>query len=388
MRLELSIRSILVLAGLLIVIWLFTQVWSVILLIAVSVMLAAAFFPVVELMVRHRIPRGFAVAAVSLLLLGTMALIGFVLVPLFINQAQAIINDLPTIRGDVVDFLIRHHQPKLADKINNLDIGTLLQPQQLATTGRYVINVIYSTVTVLVLTVYFLLDARRAERFIFYITPDEYHAHIHQLFYELKRTVGGYVRGQIITSTMIGIYTLVVLEIVGIPNALALGVVAAIGDMIPMVGGLIAIVPASLFALTISLPQAIIVCICMVAYEEFESRVLVPRVYGGAMRLPAVVVFVALLMGAEVAGLIGALLAVPIAAVLRGLVAYAHDVHSGRLKPNEACVEDTDDDGGPESPSDEGREPVRSAVGDVESQPDEEEALLPSRGGESSRRTR
>lgn len=333
MRLEISAKSILILAALLIVLWLMTQVWSVLLLVAVSIMLAAALFPAVEWMVRHGVRRGLAVAVVSILLLATMALIGFVLVPTVVNQSQAILDHLPDIRADAANFLRRHHEGKLANKVGNLDVGTLIETQSLVSTGRYLIGVLYSTITVLVLTVYFLLDARRAERFIFYLTPRNYHGHLSQLLYELRRTVGGYVRGQLISSALILIYTLIVLEAVGVPNAAALAVLAGIADMIPVVGGIFAIAPQAITALSVSFTSAIIVSILLVAYSQFESRVLVPRVFGGALRLPAVVVFVALLMGAEVAGLAGALLAVPIAAVIRGMIEYAHDVRSGRITP-------------------------------------------------------
>lgn len=333
MHLEISAKSILAIAGLLIVLWLMTQVWSVLLLIAVSIMLAAALFPAVEWMVRHGVRRGLAVAIVSVLLLATMALIGFVLVPTVVNQSQAILDHLPDIRTDAANFLRSHHERKLANKVNDLDIGTLIQTQSIVSTGRYLVGVLYSTITVLVLTVYFLLDARRAERFIFYLTPQHYHGHLSQLLFELRRTVGGYVRGQLISSALITVYTLIVLEAVGVPNAAALAVLAGIADMVPVIGGVFAIAPQAITALSHSLVAAIIVSILLVAYSQFESRILVPRIFGGALRLPAVVVFVALLMGAEVAGIAGALLAVPIAAVIRGMIEYAHDVRSGRITP-------------------------------------------------------
>ncbi|HUZ00349.1 MAG TPA: AI-2E family transporter [Thermomicrobiaceae bacterium] len=330
-RLQLSMRSVLLVLLALVAAWFLVQVWSVLLLLAVSMMLAAALLPVVEWQVKHRMRRGLAVLVVTILLLATMALIGFVLVPAVAQQTQALSERLPAIRDSLVQFLLRHHQKSFASQVQNFDVGTMIQPADIANTGGLILNVIYSTVTVLALTVYFLLDARRAESFLFYVLPDEYHAHLRQLIFELRRTVGGYIRGQLITSVMIGIYTFIILEVLGIPNALAFAVLAGIADMIPLVGGILAAGPACVFALSVSFPRAVLVSIALTVYQEFETRVLVPRVYGSTLQLPSVVVFVVLLMGAEVAGIIGALLAVPIAAALRGMVEYAHDVRTGRL---------------------------------------------------------
>ncbi|HET9017500.1 MAG TPA: AI-2E family transporter [Thermomicrobiaceae bacterium] len=332
-RFQLSTRSILLLLVVVLAAWFVIQVWSVLLLLAVSMMLAAAMLPAVGWLAAHRVRRGLAVLIVTVLLLGVMSLIGFVLVPAFIRQAQALIARLPEIRASLTQFLIQHHQTSLARRLENFDIGTVIQPTAIANTGGFLLNVIYSTVTVLALTVYFLLDAHRAESFLFYVLPDDYHAHLRQLIFELRRTVGGYIRGQLITSIMITVYTLIVLEVLGIPNPLAFAVLAGIGDMVPMVGGVIAAAPACIFALTISFPIAVIVSVLLTLYQEFETRFLVPRVYGSTLQLPSVVVFVALLMGAEVAGIIGALLAVPFVAALRGMIEYFHDVRNGRVPP-------------------------------------------------------
>src|SRR5690606_18802890 len=96
----------------------------------------------------------------------------------------------------------------------------------------------------------------------------------------LGRVVGGYIRGQAITSAIIGLFTFAVLAIMGVPNALAFGVIAAFADVIPLVGAFIAVVPAVVAAFSESSTQALVVLIALLVYQQFEDRYLVPRVYG------------------------------------------------------------------------------------------------------------
>lgn len=329
-RLEISTRAIVVLIVLAAAVWLFVRLWTLLLLVAVSLMLAAALLPLVEWMVRRGVRRGLAVLGVTLVMLASLALIGFVVAPSVVQQAQALIERLPDLQARVAQFLEQRRAFSLANEVRTFNLGQLIPPERIVSTGQLIIGALYSTVTVMVLTLYILLDARRVERFVYLAVPDSYHKHIRNVLPQLRQTVGGYIRGQLVTSFLISVYTAVVLTILGVPNALALAVVAAIGDMIPMVGGFLTVAPAALFSLPASLPKAALISILLLAYQEFENRVLVPRVYGSTMRLPALVVFVALLVGAELAGIIGALLSLPVASGLRVIVEYAYAVRAGR----------------------------------------------------------
>jgi putative heme transporter len=136
----------------------------------------------------------------------------------------------------------------------------------------------------------------------------------------LETIVGGYLRGQIITSVSMGVFTFGLLAITQVPNALALAAFAALTDVIPFVGGLLATTPAVLVALSRGTGVTTIVLLAMIGYQEFESRVIVPRVYGQTLRLSSAVVVIALLVGGKLGGILGALLALPIAAALRMVI--------------------------------------------------------------------
>jgi predicted PurR-regulated permease PerM len=132
--------------------------------------------------------------------------------------------------------------------------------------------------------------------------------------------VGAYLRGQLITCVLIGVFTFVLLKVCGVDNALALALFAAVADILPYIGAVLSIVPAVLAALFVSPTTALVVLVLMLAYEEFESRVLIPRIYGQALRLPSSVVFFALMAGGTLMGLLGALLALPVAATVMMLI--------------------------------------------------------------------
>ena len=125
------------------------------------------------------------------------------------------------------------------------------------------------------------------------------------------------MRGQLITSAGMGLFTFVLVSMCGLPNALSLGLFAGLVDVIPFVGGLLATIPVVLLALPLGTPTAVAALAGMAAYQEFESRVLVPRVYGHVLRLSPPVVVLSLLAGGILLGIVGALLALPVAAGLQ-----------------------------------------------------------------------
>jgi predicted PurR-regulated permease PerM len=138
-----------------------------------------------------------------------------------------------------------------------------------------------------------------------------------RILQNLETIVGGYMRGQLITSAAIGVFTFLLLVVCKVPNALSLALFAALADVIPFIGGLLASIPAVLAALTVSLPTGIVVLLALFVYQELENRIVVPRIYGRALRLAPTTVLLALLAGGVLLGMIGALLALPIAAGLQ-----------------------------------------------------------------------
>jgi putative heme transporter len=176
-------------------------------------------------------------------------------------------------------------------------------------------------VTTLFLSFYLLADGKRTQGALYAVVPRDYHMRLARILQNLETIVGGYMRGQLITSAAIGIFTYLLLVICGVPNALSIALFASFADVIPFIGGLLATAPAVLVALSKGLPTGLVVLVALFLYQEFENRILVPKVYGHVLRLSSTTVLLALVTGGVLLGVIGALLALPIAAGLQMMLA-------------------------------------------------------------------
>jgi predicted PurR-regulated permease PerM len=183
-----------------------------------------------------------------------------------------------------------------------------------------IVEVAAYTATAFFLALYVMLDRDRMRGALFALVPRNYHVRLSRVLINLETIVGGYMRGQAITSLLMAIFTFAVLTIAGVPNALALALFAGVADVLPYIGALLACGPAFLAALSKGTTVALVVLAILAVYQEFESRVIVPRVYGKVLRLPAASVMIALLVGGKLLGILGALLALPIAAGIRMII--------------------------------------------------------------------
>jgi predicted PurR-regulated permease PerM len=137
---------------------------------------------------------------------------------------------------------------------------------------------------------------------------------------KLETIVGGYIRGQVVTSALMTLFAFVLLTIAGVEGAVALAVFAGVADVLPYIGVFLSVGPAVLATMSHGLVWTLVVLGAMLMYEELESRLLIPRIYGRALRLPSSMVILALLAGGVIGGILGALLSLPVAAAIRMLV--------------------------------------------------------------------
>ena len=332
-------------------IWLLNLLLPIVVLIVVALIVVGTLSPVVSWLERHRVKRPLAIAVVfigcGIVVVGA----GLITIPSLFAQVSETINHLPEIQKSLartfdshritgpIASAIRTFKPE--DRVKGLNVTAAL----VASLG--VVEVIGYVATSVVLAIYFIADAERTRGALYALFPRRFHVRLARVLLNLETIVGGYLRGQIITSVAIGIFTFALLEITRVPNALALAAFAALTDVIPFVGGLLATTPAVLVALSRGSAVTTIVLVAMIAYQEFESRVIVPRVYGKTLRLSSAVVVIALLVGGKVGGIIGALLALPIAAALRMLIEELRvdlpgdDTDDPRLRARDARAERT-----------------------------------------------
>ena len=183
--------------------------------------------------------------------------------------------------------------------------------------GVIVIGAVGSLLVVVVLTVYFLAGLPRIKLFAYRLAPQSRRARVILLGDEIFTKVGAYVLGNVATSVIAGIGTFAWMMIFGIPYPVLLGLFVALLDLIPVIGSTIGGIVVTLVALTVSLPVALFTIAFYVGYRLAEDYLLVPRILGRAVKVPAVVSVVAVLVGGALLGIIGALVAIPAAAALR-----------------------------------------------------------------------
>ena len=319
-RLEISARSIIMVLATLVGVWLFLQLRAIALLLVVALVFAGTFNPLVEWAERRGIKRLYALTLLFVALVLATSLLIFLTVPPFLEQLAQIVRDAPRHREQLIALLqqrdftaplaraLQHAQ--LEQTFARIESGLVsYTPRALTALGW--------AVTTLFLSFYLLADGKRTQGALYAVVPRDYHMRLARILQNLETIVGGYMRGQLITSVAIGVFTYLLLVICKVPNALSLALFAAVVDVIPFVGGLLATAPAVLVALSQGLPTGLVVLCALFVYQEVENRILIPKVYGRVLRLAPTTVVLALLAGGLLLGVIGALLALPIAAGLQ-----------------------------------------------------------------------
>jgi predicted PurR-regulated permease PerM len=183
--------------------------------------------------------------------------------------------------------------------------------------GKLVVGVVGAVLIVVVLTIYFLAEMPRVTKTVYRLVPHSRRARAGLLIDEMFARVGGYVLGNVITSVIAGVGTLIWLEIFGIPYPLLLSVFVGFLDLIPIVGSTVGGIIVSLVALTVSLPVAIATAIFYVVYRNLEDYLITPRVMNRTVKVSGLVTVIAVVIGGALLGIIGALVAIPIAAGIK-----------------------------------------------------------------------
>ncbi len=320
---EVSTATLIRLVVVIVSLWLLVRLWPVILVLVVALLIVGTLSPTVEWLEARGMRRGFGIAIVfSTVFLGAVLLVTLT-VPSVVAQAAALFEREPAFRTGMADLFSRHHlSAPFADWLRNLNYGgpgNTVAATAFAYTMRLFEIAAYG-MSAIFLALYMMIDRDRLRGGLFSLLPRTQHLRLSRVMMNAETIVGAYIRGQLITCFLIGAFTFVLLTACGVPNAMALAVFAAIADVLPYIGAALSVIPAVLAALGQSPTAALIVLVLMLIYEEFESRVLVPRVYGHSLRLPPSVVFFALLAGGTLMGLLGALLALPVAATIMMLI--------------------------------------------------------------------
>jgi predicted PurR-regulated permease PerM len=326
-RFEIAPRSIVLVLASVAGVWLAWQLWNVELVLIVALILAGTFNPVIEWLERRGMRRGHALVLLLIAMLAAATGLVVVMVPPLTEQVLRLLQDAPATRTRLLTMLGQHpFTMPLTDAVRSAELrSTFIRVEKyLFSYSSQAVVVLGYGATTLVLAFYLLADRTRAQGALYAIVPRHYHMRLARILQQMETIVGGYMRGQLITCACIGVFTFVLLSVFRIPNALSLALFAALVDIIPFIGGLMVIVPAVVSALPHGVTVTGIVFGALLVYMEFESRILVPRVYGSVLRLPHTAVVLALIIGGTLMGIVGALLALPTAA---GLLMALEELH-------------------------------------------------------------
>jgi predicted PurR-regulated permease PerM len=303
--------------------WVLLRLLPVVLVLVGALFLAGTLGPLVEWLRRRGVNRTLGIVAVFLCVLGAVAGVAVLTLPPLFVQAEALAKMEPELRSRVADFLARSRFTySFAESIRHLKYESLAHAYAetaLAYSTRAVVLVAYFLSSVF-LALYIMIDRDRLRAGIFSLVPWRHHVRMSRAILGLETIVGGYIRGQVLTSLFMTGFSVILLTILGAPNALAIAVFAGVADILPYIGPFLSVTPIVLAVSAKGLGACIVALVAMVIYEEFESRFIIPRVYGKALRLPPSMVLLALLIGGTLMGIVGALLALPAAAAIRMLL--------------------------------------------------------------------
>ena len=317
--------------------WLGTTILAIgstLLLIVVSLFLAAGLHPAVLFLQRRGLGRGAAVLTVILAALGALTLFVVAIVPVIADQVAAITDNAPVwfeqLRGNqtIRDLDAEYHVVEKAqeyvasgDFIGGLFGGVL-------GIGLALIGAVFNAFIIVVLTLYFLVSMETTKAALYRLAPASRRDRVSRLGDRVLAGIGGYVSGAFFVSLAAGLSSLVFLFVVGLGEyAVALATVVALLDVIPMIGATLGAAVVTAIGFATDVRTGVICLVFYVVYQQVENYVVYPRVMARSVDLPGAVIVIAALVGAAVLGVVGALLAIPTAA---GILMLLREVYVRR----------------------------------------------------------
>jgi predicted PurR-regulated permease PerM len=303
---------------------------QVLLMLYVSTLLAIGFSPAVRWIERQRLgvgkrqfPRWAAILLLYVGFIGFVTIVLSIVVPPLVNQLTELWQKLPGYVDQLQRSLVRARL--IAHRITWSELVQKIQTPGVAVTGilgalQNVLGVSAAVITVLILPYYLLLEASWLQKSLLQVVSPERRPRVKRITGDVAVKVGAWLNGQILLSLVIGVTATIGLWILGVPYPYVLGLIAGLGEFIPIVGPIGAAVPAILMGWTVSFQTAIFVAAYFAIQQFVENNVLVPRIMERQVGVSAVTILVALLIGGELLGVVGAVLAVPTAAIVQVLL--------------------------------------------------------------------
>jgi predicted PurR-regulated permease PerM len=303
--------------------WAMTRLLPAVLVLVGALVIVGTLSPAVQWLEAHRLRRGLGISIVFIMLLVITLLVVTLTFPELLAQVTSLLEKEPALRASLVTSLAGSRlTAPFAETVRIMNYDALMKSfgATAFALSRRVLEVFAYSLGSIFLGLYMMIDRDHLRGGLYAIVPRSQHIRLSRVMMNLETIVGGYIRGQLITCVLMTVFMFILLVACGVPHALAIAVFGGVADVLPYIGIFLTMGPAVAAALGRGPTVAVIVFVLMLAYEEFESRVLVPIVYGRALRLPSSVVLFALIVGGTLLGIVGALLALPVAAAILMLI--------------------------------------------------------------------
>jgi len=311
-KIEISSRTIIFTVILLAGIWLIVQIRDILSLLFISFILMSALRPFVESLTGHRVPRVIAILIVYGILFGVFGLSIASTVPSLVNQSTRLVQELPIFINQMLPYW-------------NVDVRSLTQ--QIAPIGENLIKLtvgifsnIITTLAVLVFAFYLLLERNHTESFLTSFTGDDAAEKILAVVRQIEGRLSAWVHGQVFLMIVIGVFVYLGLILLHMEFALPLAILAGLLEIVPTIGPIVSAIPAVLVALSISPILALSVIALYFIIQQLENNLVVPLVMKKSVGLSPLVTIITVMIGARLAGIVGAIMAVPTFLVLQAIV--------------------------------------------------------------------
>lgn len=312
---------------------------QLVLVLLVAIVVASSIEPGVKKLIEYRIPRVLAVLIIYLSTIGLFAGTLFVFVPPVLDDMSAFLGKVPALIDSVETSSSLVNIPffgasdgssnqSLKDAITTLRSSFTSAPEGFLKVISVIFGNILSFILVIVFSFYFAVQEKGIEEFLRLIMPLRYEEQAIDLWYRSERKIGLWMQGQLILALLVGILVFLGLSLIGVPYALLLGLIATMFEIIPVFGPILSAVPGVALAFVGGgFTLAVITGLFYLIIQQFEGHLLGPLVVGKVVGVPPLMVLLSLVVGAELAGFMGILLAIPVAAFIQEIVS---DVRSSK----------------------------------------------------------
>lgn len=322
---NISLASFLKIIGLILGVVFIYFIRDILVIIFIAIIIGAAIEPWVDYLQNKKIPRPASILTLYILGLGVFSVALVLIIPVMATELASLANNFPTYYEKVLDAIGHFQSNSIAAKgltgvVDSWTASIGESTKGIFSTLSGIFGGLISLIAILMVAFYLIVEKNNMKNFLQTIVPVRYHAYAIQLYSRVQKKIGAWLTGQLFLMLIIAALSYIGLLIVGVRYTLILALIAGLFEIIPYIGPTLGAIPAVLIALSDSPLKALFVIILYLVIQQLENSVIVPRVMKKAVGLNPIVVILVILIGGKIAGIVGALLAVPIATIASVLV--------------------------------------------------------------------